>query len=191
MRQVRPILRSIVIGSVVVLAACAAAPEPAPEPPPAPVAPEPPGPQPEEPALQPESEVAPDPDAPIEVSEELFDQTFDEVGQTIQELNEIIARRDFGAWQRYLTQEYRRTYSDPDVLRRSSESDVLARNNIQLRSLEDYFTYVVVPSRANARLDDLMFRDEQTVEAIMEIAGQRYLLYLLKKEGDRWKIDTF
>lgn len=138
-----------------------------------------------------ESEVVEEIVEPIEVSEELYVQTFTEVETTISELNEIISRGDFSAWQYYLTPEYRMTYSDPDVLRQSSQSSVLIRNNIILRSLEDYFNYVVVPSRSNARLDDLVFLDETTVEAIMVINEQRYLLYLLKKSDDRWKIDTF
>jgi hypothetical protein len=145
---------------------------------------------------EPEPEPEPEPDpvsepAPPEVSEELYEQTFTEVEQTIQELNDIISRRDYVAWQGYLTEDYRRTYSSPEVLAESSQSAVLVRNNIRLETLEDYFNFVVVPSRANVRLDDLVFVDEQTVEAIMEIRGDRYLLYLLKKVDNRWKIDTF
>jgi hypothetical protein len=159
------------------------APQPEPEPEPQP-----------EPEPEPEPEPAPDPEpepANIEVSEELYDQTFTEVEQTITELNGIISDRNFGAWQGYLTAEYRETYSDPLVLEQSSQSAVLVRNNITLRTLEDYFNYVVVPSRSNARLDDLVFIDETTVEAIMVVNDRRYILYLLKKIGDRWKIDTF
>ncbi|MFW6229050.1 MAG: hypothetical protein ACOC2V_06285, partial [Alkalispirochaeta sp.] len=155
--------------------------EPEPEPEPE-LEPEP------EPELEPEPEGEP---GNIEVSDELYDQTFTEVEQTITELNGIIADRNFREWQGYLTDDYRRTYSDPDVLEQSSQSAVLVRNNITLRTLEDYFNYVVVPSRSNARLDDLVFIDETTVEAIMEVNDRRYILYLLKKIDDRWKIDTF
>jgi hypothetical protein len=144
----------------------------------------------------PDPQVEPPPEEPaepgeVEVSEELYVQTFDEVEATIEELNQIIANRNFVLWQDYLTPGYRQTYSNPEVLERSSESAILQRNNIELTSLQDYFNFVVVPSRANARLDDLVFRDEDTVEAIMEVDGQRYLLYLLKKMNNRWKIDTF
>ena len=127
----------------------------------------------------------------IEVSEELYDQTFTEVERTINELNEIISNRDFAEWRLYLTDSYRRTYSDPDVLARSSQSAILVRNNITLESLEDYFNFVVVPSRSDAHLDDLVFIDDETVEAIMEVDDRRYLLYLLRKTNGRWKIDTF
>ena len=129
--------------------------------------------------------------SPEEVTEELYVQTFGEVEDTIADLNEIIASRDFLRWQYYLTDNYRRTYSDPRVLAESSRSAILQRNNITLRSLEDYFRFVVVPSRANVRLDEIVFVDESTVEAIMVVAGERYLVYNLTKAGDRWKIDIF
>jgi hypothetical protein len=147
--------------------------------------------RPEEPQPEEIKETEDEADEPIEVSEELYEQTFTEVEKTISELNEIIADRNFSAWQDYLTDDYRRTYSDPEVLAESSQSTVLVRNNITLRTLEDYFNFVVVPSRSNARLDDLVFIGEETVEAIMEVNERRYLLYLLKKTGNRWKIDTF
>ncbi len=158
-------------------------PEPAPEPEPEP---EP------EPGRDPEVQPEPEPKRePPEVSEEVYDQTFAEVEATIGDLNRIIASRDFDAWRQYLTERYIRTYSDPRVLEQSSQSSVLVRNNIVLESLEDYFTFVVVPSRANARLDDLVFIREDTVEAIMIIGDRRYVLYLLKNVNDSWKIDTF
>lgn len=126
-----------------------------------------------------------------DVTEELYDQTFTEVEATIAELNEIITNQDFARWQYYLTDNYRLTYSNPRVLEESSQSAILRRNNITLRTLEDYFRFVVVPSRANVRLDEIVFVDESTVEAIMEVQGEKYLLYNLTKAGDRWKIDTF
>jgi len=149
----------------------------------------------------PEEEPVADPDPAVEeepeeftqedVTEELYDQTFTEVEETIAELNEIISNGDFARWQTYLTSDYRRTYSDPRVLEESSQSAILRRNNITLESLEDYFRFVVVPSRANVRLDEIVFVDAETVEAIMEVEGEKYLLYNLTKAGDRWKIDTF
>ncbi|SIQ20305.1 hypothetical protein SAMN05920897_10556 [Alkalispirochaeta americana] len=111
--------------------------------------------------------------------------------ETILELNEIIRRRDFPAWKNRLTERYSRVYSDPETLHQSSQSSVLVRNNIVLRSLEDYFSYVVVPSRANARLDDLVFLSEDVVEAIMVINERPYVLYLLRNVNNVWKIDTF
>ena len=62
------------------------------------------------------------------------------------------------------------------------------KNNIVLKSLEDYFNFVVVPSRANLRLDDLVFLKETEVEAIMVVGNRRVTLYRLIKIGDQWLI---
>jgi hypothetical protein len=124
-------------------------------------------------------------------TQETYDRTFSEVEETIAKLNEIIRDQDYEEWQSYLTAKYRREMSSPEKLRELSEHRILKRNNIQLTSLQDYFRFVVVPSRANARLDDLVFRNDDEVEAIMIIQGQRVILYQLRKVDGRWKIDIF
>ena len=89
-----------------------------------------------------------------------------------------------------MTDAYEDKYSDREELREISNMPILQRNDITLRSLRDYFRWVVVPSRANARLDDLRFITENEVEAIMSINGQQVILYHLKKVDGSWKIDT-
>ncbi len=145
----------------------------------------------EAPDEEPEEQEDSDGEGEFEVSEEVYEQTFGEVEQTIARLNTIIQQRDFEAWKSYLTEEYEEEYSDPETLAQWSESPLLQRNEITLRSLEDYFNFVVVPSRSNARLDDLEFVDENTVEAYMNVRGRRALLYLLENEDGVWKIDTY
>lgn len=124
-------------------------------------------------------------------TQETYDRTFSEVEETIGRLNEIIRERDFEEWKSYLTENYKRTMSSPEKLEELSSHRILQRNNIVLQSLEDYFSYVVVPSRANARLDDLVFRNDDRVEAIMIIQGQRVILYQLRKVNGTWKIAIF
>lgn len=126
-----------------------------------------------------------------EVSEEVYEQTFDEVEQTIQELNEIIRNRNFQAWKEKLTQRYIDTYSSPERLEELSQKPLLERNDIELTSLQDYFRWVVVPSRSNVRLDDLDFQGEDRVEAIMEVRDQAVTLYELRRLDNSWKVDEF
>ena len=140
-------------------------------------------------------ELEPEPDeplpaGPIEVPEDLYNQAFAEVEAIIAELNQIISRREFAEWKTYLTPEYIEYHSDPDVLTELSRQPILAQNNIRLSTLRDYFENVVVPSRARARLDDLVFYSDTLVEAVTDFRGQRVLLYLLRKVDGEWKIDT-
>jgi len=65
---------------------------------------------------------------------------------------------------------------------------LLQKQGVHLTSLEDYFNYVVVPSRTDARVDDLDFISKDHVRAIAIINGQRYILYDLLLLSGSWKI---
>jgi hypothetical protein len=186
---------------VLLFAACAGGPEPRPEEPAAEEAlaepeaamePEPEAePEPAEEAPGPEeTEEERDPEEPIEVSEEVYEQTFDEIEATIEELNAVISARNFGRWKTYLTDAYLEEYSDPQRLAEISQMPILERNDITLASLRDYFNWVVVPSRQDARLDDLRFLSENEVYAVMNISENPVILYRLRKVDGRWKVDA-
>lgn len=191
----------VLLIGLIVLAGCATVPEqPIPiEPPPEPVEPAPePEPEPEpEPAPEPEivepepvPEEEPEVTTPIDVPEDLYNEAFAEVEAVIAELNQIIYRGEFERWKTYLTERYIEYHSDPQVLAELSRQPILAQSNTRLRSLRDYFEAVVVPSRARARLDDLIFYSDSLVEAVTEFRGERVILYLLRKIDGTWKIDT-
>lgn len=123
------------------------------------------------------------------VSEALRESTFVDVKDLVNSLNAIIRRRDFDAWRALLTDEYLRHYSDPQTLAELSQQPALRRYNIVLRSLRDYFTYVVYPSRQNDRVDDIEFIDERRIVAFtINAKEERLVLYNLEKIGDTWKI---
>ena len=136
---------------------------------------------------------APEPEAPPEppeyrVSEEIYSRTFDEVAEFIGNLNRIIREEDYSTWVSYLSEGYIRTTSDPAYLKAQSEQPLLKQNQVKLRSLEDYFYHVVVPSRNQAQLDEIEFLDENHVKAISIVRGTRVVLYLLTREQGNWKI---
>jgi len=135
----------------------------------------------------------PEPEAPPEppeyrVSEEIYSRTFDEVAEFIGNLNRIIREEDYSTWVSYLSEGYIRTTSDPAYLKAQSEQPLLKQNQVKLRSLEDYFYHVVVPSRNQAQLDEIEFLDENHVKAISIVRGTRVVLYLLTREQGNWKI---
>jgi hypothetical protein len=163
----------------------------------APVAEETPRPGPEEPPVEapghesPETAAQPQPEESFVVTEEVYTKTFDEVEEFVRTLNDIIRRRDYSTWLTYLTEEYIRQKSDPEYLREQSEMPLLKKNNVELRSLQDYFRYVVVPSRSQATIDDIEFIDEDHVKAISTIRGTRGILYLLERKNGGWKIGVW
>lgn len=157
-----------------------------------------PQPKPAEPAsTSPATETAPAKPTPsnqliqkgqILVTKEKYQETFKDVRALIDQLNSIIANRDYEGWTQHLTEQYIQTFSNPKTLAAISDQPMMKRQNIRLLTLRDYFLNVVVPSRANAHLDDLEFASKTQVQAITVINGKRYILYNLRLENGSWKI---
>jgi hypothetical protein len=129
-----------------------------------------------------------EPAADFVVTEEVYQKTFEEIDGVIAELNAIIRARDFARWERRLTTAYRERTSSPAYLAEVSQSAALKKEGVTLRSLEDYFNQVVVPSRSSVKLDQLAFVDATHVKAITVIQGEAYILYWLVREDGTWNI---
>jgi hypothetical protein len=126
---------------------------------------------------------------PKSISQEVFDSTKVDVQRFIGDLNEIIRGRNYNAWKATLSPDFFTEISSPQYLRRASESAALKSRNIVLKSPEDYFTHVVVPSRANSRVDDIEFITQNRVKAFtINPNGQRLRLYDLEQTGNAWLI---
>jgi len=121
-------------------------------------------------------------------SEDLYRRTFAEVQVVIAALTRIIADGDYEQWVTNLTADYVSTTSSPGFLADASNSGVLKKSGIVLRSLKDYFKNVVVRSRLQATLDDITFVDALHVKAITRIQDSPVILYYLVREGGRWKV---
>jgi hypothetical protein len=122
------------------------------------------------------------------VTKDIYAQTFSEVEALISILNEIIKEKNFEEWKKFLTTEYISTTGSPEFLREASQGAVLLKNRIVLKSLKDYFIYVVVPSRSQAMLSDISFLDATHVKAITVIDGTSVILYLLVKVDAHWMV---
>jgi hypothetical protein len=130
---------------------------------------------------------------PSKVTQEQYSSTMDEVRTFIEELNRVIRSRNYNAWRAALSPDYFASISSQEKLQEISEQPAMKTRRIVLRSAQDYFTHVVVPSRANSRVDGIEFVGRNRVKAFTintNRAGeeQRLLLYSLEKIGDSWKI---
>jgi hypothetical protein len=123
------------------------------------------------------------------ISQEEFDTTKADIQRLIETLNKVIQARDFNAWLSYLTDDYIAAINSKNYLARLSEiSPLLKSQKIVLKTPEDYFTYVVVPSRINARVDDIEFDRYSHVKAFALRGKTRLRLFELEKFDNRWKI---
>ena len=125
---------------------------------------------------------------PASITPEVYEETKQDIFNFIQNLNSIIKARRYSVWMRHLDTDYYQYINSPDYLRELSKAEVLASKKIVLSDAYDYFTYVVVPSRSNDRVDDIEFVSETRIRAININNGRRVILYDLAKTQDGWKI---
>jgi len=130
---------------------------------------------------------------PTVITQEYHSTTRTEVQQFIEKLNREIRNKNYKAWRAALSDEYFTEISSPQNLRQISEQPAMTTRKIVLRTPEDYFTHVVVPSRANSRVDDIEFISLTRVKAFTitkNRAGEevRLRLYDLEKINDTWTI---
>ncbi|MCK5735224.1 MAG: hypothetical protein KAH21_02050, partial [Spirochaetaceae bacterium] len=125
------------------------------------------------------------------VSQELYEQTFDEIEDLIQELNKVISKKQFDRWLKYLSTDYIRKYNSTDFLNEINEYPQLKDNNIVLKDLKGYFDWVVVPSRSRAVLGEIVFVGETQVIAYSSFEGKRAKLYELEKIDEKWMITVW
>ncbi|MDR1971957.1 MAG: hypothetical protein LBQ46_08540 [Treponema sp.] len=164
-------------------------PLPVPEPPP-----EPPAELPPEPSLareDPPPEEAPSFDY-ANITEEVVIHTRAEVQQLVGKLNEIIRSGNYRAWVENLDKSYLDRISSQEFLDNISQQPRLKSQKIVLKSARDYFTNVVVPSRAGDRVDDIDIEFDPAEEKVFAFRiipnGDRLRLYELKFAEGVWKI---
>jgi vancomycin resistance protein YoaR len=148
----------------------------------------------EEPVIEVEAET-PEPEQALETeakefvpSEELYTETFEDIQLIISNLNTVISSKDYEIWLTYLTSDYIGFYSASEQFERYTEMLKQRGRNTRISSLKDYFLYLVVISRANAVVDEIVFLDKTHIKALTEIKGKLSVLYYLEKLENSWKI---
>jgi len=126
------------------------------------------------------------------ITQEVYDRTLAEVQAFIEHLNTVIRNRDYNSWKNSLSSEYYAHISSPEFLREQSETPLMRTRRIVLQSSSQYFTTVVVPSRANSRVDEIEFADNDIVRAFhidtSRSEPRRLRVYELRKVGNDWEI---
>lgn len=123
----------------------------------------------------------------VSITKKAYVNTKSEIELVVDDLNKITLDRDYTRWLAYTSDEYRSVFSGREVLDQVSAS--LPTKGIRLRSLQDYFNYVFVPSRQNMRVDDIQFVTPTRVYVIMEITpSSPAAIYILEKTVEGWKL---
>ena len=109
-----------------------------------------------------------------------------EIEEVVKKLNDITAKKDYGRWRYWLSKDYIKEFSKPEVLKKTSEGLPSNLKGKQLKNIEDYFYYVFVPSRQNGRVDDIEYLTPTKVRVWKIEPTRKLIFYNLEKIDDRW-----
>jgi len=134
------------------------------------------------------------------LEDESYEEVFMEVKTFIERLNLIIQSKDYKKWRDALSEERFNEISSPEFLANVSNSDAMKNRRIAVSTVNDYFLNVVVPSRANSKVDKIEILDNNRVRAFYMssrrvVIGNKtrtetipLLIYELRKNGNTWTI---
>jgi len=141
------------------------------------------------------------PVADFTVSQEVYDFTLAEVKLFVEDLNAMILKKDYNSWKDALSDEFFARISSKEFLASASQSSMLKSRKVVLKSPNDYFLQVVVPSRSNSKVDEIAFTAADRVKVFYleervrrnensapTTEFRRLRLYDLVKIDGTWKI---
>lgn len=111
----------------------------------------------------------------------------------ITELNAIMAKRDYNSWLKYIDSESQKYWSTPANLAKASEKLPKKLKGLKLRTLQDYFIYVFIPSRNGRTIDEIRYNSADSIRAVQvsknEDGTNRIVVYynFVRQDGD-WKV---
>jgi Zn-dependent M32 family carboxypeptidase len=79
------------------------------------------------------------------ITQESYDQVFNEVKAFIENLNIVIRNKNYSKWRDALSKERLDEISSPEFLADVSKTNSMKRRGIVLKTVYGYFLYVVVP----------------------------------------------
>jgi hypothetical protein len=104
----------------------------------------------------------------------------------ISQLDEIMKDLDFKGWKTFIEPDSLEYWQRPDNLKRAQNR--LPIKGIQLRSLEDYFKFVFIPSRAGRNVTEIRYISDTAVKAVSVQQEQDIIYYYFKKVNGVWML---
>ncbi|MCR5045486.1 MAG: hypothetical protein K6A42_02785 [Treponema sp.] len=129
------------------------------------------------------------------VSKETFNADKAAILKKISELNVIMSKKDYNSWLKYISADSKKYWSDSYTLAKASEKLPKELKGIKLRNLNDYFTYVFIPSRKGRQIDEIRYNSAESVKAVQVTKSEEEnktkitVYYNFVKENDDWKVE--
>lgn len=129
------------------------------------------------------------------VSRETFNADKAAILKKISELNEIMAKKDYNSWLKYISDDSKKYWSNSYTLLKASEKLPKELKGLKLKNLNDYFNYVFIPSRKGRQIDEIRYNSAESVKAVQVTKSDESdktkitVYYNFVKEAGDWKVE--
>ncbi|WP_318663501.1 hypothetical protein [Treponema sp.] len=122
-----------------------------------------------------------------QISMETYEMDKKIILQKIAELNTIMKDKNYKSWLNYIEQSSINFWSMKSNL--STVSKQLPVKGLNLKTLEDYFKYVFIPSRMGRRIDEIRYISSTSIKAVQVRNDETIVYYNFKKIDDDWLVE--
>lgn len=122
-----------------------------------------------------------------QISMETYEMDKKIILQKIAELNTIMKDKNYKSWLNYIEQSSINYWSMKSNL--SAVSKQLPVKGLNLRTLEDYFNFVFIPSRMGRRIDEIRYISSTSIKAVQVRNDETIVYYNFKKIDDEWLVE--
>jgi len=129
------------------------------------------------------------------VSKETFNADKAAILKKIAELNDIMAKKDYNSWLKYISEDSKKYWSNSYTLLKASEKLPKELKGLKLKNLSDYFNYVFIPSRKGRQIDEIRYNSAESVKAVQVTKSEEEnktkitVYYNFVKENGDWKVE--
>lgn len=121
------------------------------------------------------------------VSIETYEMDKKIILEKISELNIIMKDKNYKSWLNYIEKSSIDYWSMKTNL--SAVSKQLPVKGLNLKTLEDYFNYVFIPSRMGRRIDEIRYLSSTSIKAVQIRNDDTIVFYNFKKIDNQWQVE--
>lgn len=117
------------------------------------------------------------------VSKNEFNEDKNTILTTIEELQEIMNKKDFDAWLNYIAPESKEFYSKPRKVRRGNSVEII-------NGLKDYFLEIFIPARKQSKVEEIRYISKTSIKAVdIPKPGKIFTYYNFVKVDGKWYVE--
>lgn len=126
----------------------------------------------------------------VSITKEEFSADKKQILRIIAELESVMQKYDYSSWLNFIEPESVTYWSNPTNLRNATKRlpNKYKAENVRLLSLNDYFTYVFVPSRKDRSVDEIRYVSLNSVKAVQMRDETDVVYYNFVKVNGQWMI---